>query len=161
MTDAGIYAGAAALGVVAGMRSTEVPDLVEHLGKHGPARRDEFGMLSRPITGYAAIALAAAEAAVDQLPLMPRRAESDTVAERAVSGASSGAAICSAKQRSPGLGALFGALGAVGAAYGLSFLHDRDFKIPVPLRSIIEDVIAAGIAILVLSKLDIEIRNPT
>lgn len=160
MTDLGIYAGAAAIGAVAGMRSTAVPAIVEQLThRSGAAVQDEFGLLNHPVAGYAAMTLAAAEAAADKLPLMPKRADADSLSARAIAGASSGAALCTAKKREPLLGALLGALGAIAAAYGLSVLHSRTagaFEIPGPLGSIVADAIAAGAGILLLSKLDTE-----
>lgn len=158
MTDVGIYAGAAAIGAVAGIRSTAIPEIVEQLTRQGGAAAgDQLGLLSHPVAGYAAMTLAAAEAAADRLPLMPKRADADSLSARAIAGASSGAALCAAKKRAPLLGALLGALGAVAAAYGLSVLHSRTagaFEIPGPLGSIVADAIAAGAGILLLSKLD-------
>ena len=158
--DAGVYAAAAALGAVAGMRTMAAPPVVTRLLREGaPVREDEFGLLSRPIAGYAALALAAAEAEADKLPFMPKRIEEESLAVRAISGATSGAAICSAKKRQPVIGALLGALGAAAAGYLLSLLRCRsadDVELPIPLVAIVEDALAAGVGILVISKLNPE-----
>ncbi|MGH9609832.1 MAG: DUF4126 family protein [Bryobacteraceae bacterium] len=164
MTDAGVYAGAAALGVVAGLRTMAAPPVVTRLLREGaPVREDEFGLLSRPIAEYAALALAAAEAEADKLPFMPKRTEEESLAARAISGATSGAAICSAKKRQPVIGALLGALSAAAAGYLLSFLRCRsadDVEPPIPLAAIVEDALAAGVGILVISKLNLEAASP-
>jgi len=153
MTDAGVYAGAAALGAVAGLRSNPAPAVVKQLAET-PVRQDEFGLLSRPITEYAAAALAAAEIAAEKMPLMPKRKEAESLAVRAISGATAGAAICAAKKRAPLLGALLGALGALGISYAEYALRRRALhNIPETLILIIEDAIAAGAGILILSKL--------
>lgn len=160
MNDAGVYAGAAVLGAVAGMRTMAARPVVTRLLHDGvPVRDDEFGFLSRPVTGYAALALAAAQVAADKLPFMPKRTEEESLAARAMSGATSGAAICSAKKRQPAVGALLGALGAAASSYLISLLRRRradDVDIPAPLIAIVEDALAAGAGILVISKLSPE-----
>jgi len=155
MTDAGVYAGAAAMGAVAGLRSSPAPAVVKQLAE-APLRQDEFGLLSRPITAYAATALAAAEIAAEKMPFMPKRKEAESLAARAISGASAGAAICAAKKRAPLLGALLGALGALGISLAEYALRRRSLHIPETLILIIEDAIAAGAGILILSKLQLE-----
>jgi uncharacterized membrane protein len=155
MTDAAIYAGAAAMGAVAGLRSSAAPAVIKQLAE-APVRQDEFGLLSRPITEYAATALAAAEIAAEKMSLMPKRKEADSLAARAISGATAGAAICAAKKRASLLGALLGALGAIGISYAEYGLRRRAIQIPETLITIIEDAIAAGVGILILSKLNPE-----
>jgi uncharacterized membrane protein len=157
MTDAGVYASAAAIGAVAGLRSVVAPGIVKQLAEAGgPERQDEFGSLSHPITGYAATALAAAEAVAEKLPLMPKRTEAESLAARAILGATSGAAVCSAKKRPPLIGAVLGALAAIGVTYLSLALRRRAANTPESLFAIVEDALAAGAGIIVLSKFETE-----
>jgi uncharacterized membrane protein len=160
MTDAGVYAGVAAMGAVAGLRSVVAPGIVRQLAETGaPAQQDEFGVLSHPITGYAATALAAAIAVVDELPLMPKRSEAESLAARAISGATTGAAICSAKKKPPLIGAVLGALSAIAVTYAGWALRHRAVNTPESLFVIVEEALAAGAGIIVLSKLRVEMES--
>jgi uncharacterized membrane protein len=160
MKDAAVYAGAAAIGAVAGLRSSMAPGIVRQLAENETGtEHDELGLLTHPITGYAATALAAAEAMAEQMPLMPKRTEGRSLAARAVAGATSGAALCSAAHRKPAIGALLGALGAIAVTYLGTVLRRRASKTPEPLFAIVEDAIAAGAGLLVLSKLRTEAES--
>jgi uncharacterized membrane protein len=73
-----------------------------------------------------------------------------------VSGGFGGAEVCSAKKRSRWIGALLGAAGALGAAYGAYELRRRaakKFNLPNPVVGLLADAAAAGAGMLVASRL--------
>lgn len=157
MTDAQIYAGAAAMGALAGMRSMSAPAMVSQVAKAGQMAmgHPELDFLHSPKTAYAMTALAVAEVIADKLPFMPKRTEAPALVGRAIAGGLSGAAILSSKRKSPIWGAVAGAAGAIAAAY--AFYHLRrvardDWHVPDAVAALVEDAIVAGGGMLVLSK---------
>ena len=158
MTDAQVYTGAAVMGVAAGMRSMASPAIVSQLAKAGllPAGQTSIGFFNHPSTAKTMAVLAVGEIIADKLPFMPKRTDAPAVVTRAISGAVSGAAICSSKKRSVIAGALLGAVGAVGATYGAYKLRKwagERFDIPDPVIAIAEDALVAGCGMLVLSSM--------
>ncbi len=145
MTDAQVYTGAAVVGAVAGMRSMSSPAIVSRLG-----------LLNHPVVAKSTAAIAIAEVIADKLPFLPKRTNAPSLIWRTISGALSGAAICSSKKRSVLAGAMLGAAAAVGATYGAYELRrwaGRKFELPDPVIAVAEDVLAASCACLVLSSL--------
>ena len=157
MTDAQVYAGAAAMGAVAGMRTLSGPAMLLRAAKSGLQIADrEIGVLSHPAAAKTATALAAAEFIADKLPFLPKRTGKAPLTGRAVSGALSGAAVCSARKRSIFVGALLGAAAAIGTAYGVYHLRKKiveRFHWPDPIVALAEDALVAGCGMLVMSKL--------
>lgn len=157
MTDAQVYAGAVAMGAITGMRTLSGPAILTHAAKAGLQIADrEIGILSHPAAAKTATALAAAEFIADKLPFMPKRTGKAPLTGRAISGALSGAAVCSARKRSILAGALLGALGAIGAAYGVYHLRKKvveRFHWPDPIVALAEDAVVAGCGMLVMSRL--------
>lgn len=158
MTDAQVYGGAAAMGAVAGMRSMSAPAMVSQVAKAGRIAmgHPELDFLHSPKTAYAMTAMAVGEVIADKLPFMPNRTGAPSLLGRALTGGLSGAAISSAKKRSPWLGAIAGAAGAISASY--AFYHLRraakeKLHVPDALTAILEDAIVAGSGMLVLSKI--------
>jgi uncharacterized membrane protein len=158
MTDAQVYTGAAVMGVAAGMRSMASPAIVSQLAKSGltPPGQSSLGFFGRPATAKTMAALAVGEMIADKLPFMPKRTDAPALVARAISGAVSGAAICSSKKRSVIAGALLGVIGAVGATYGAYKLRKwagSRFHLPDPLIAVAEDALVAGCGMLVLSSM--------
>lgn len=158
MTDTQVYTGAAVMGVAAGMRSMASPAIVSQLAKSGliPSGQAATGFFNHPATAKTMAVLAVGEMIADKLPFMPKRTDAPALVTRAISGAVSGAAICSAKKRSVMTGALLGALGAVGATYGAYRLRKwagERFGVPDPVIAIAEDALVAGCGMLVLSSM--------
>lgn len=156
MTDAQVYTGAAVMGIAAGMRSMASPAIVSQLAKAGVLSPGEsaIGFFHKPATAKTMAVLAVGELIADKLPFMPKRTDAPAVVTRAISGAVSGAAICSSKKRSIIAGALLGALGAVGATYGAYKLRKwagAQFDVPDPVIAIAEDALVAGCGMLVIS----------
>jgi uncharacterized membrane protein len=147
MTDAQVYAGAAVLGAVAGLRSMTAPAVV--------SKWAEPGALGSGIV-HTATAFAIAEAVADKLPFMPNRTDSPSLVWRAISGGVSGAVLCSSKKRSPLIGAMLGGLAAIGAtyaAYGLRKRAAKTLQVPDAVIAVAEDALAATSGWLVMSKL--------
>ncbi|MBV8552271.1 MAG: DUF4126 family protein [Acidobacteriaceae bacterium] len=158
MTDAQVYAGAAAMGAVAGMRSFSAPAMVSQAAKAGriAVSHSKLGFLQSPKAALAMSALAVGEAIADKLPFMPNRTQAPGLLARAVTGGISGAAISSARKKSPWIGAVAGAVGAIAAAY--AFYHLRraakeKLHIPDTVTALLEDAIVAGGGTFVLSTL--------
>ena len=158
MTDAQVYAGAAVMGAVAGMRSISAPAIVAQLVRSGPleASNRQLAFLSQSGTAKSIAAAAIGELIADKLPFMPKRTQAPSLVWRALSGALSGAAVCATKKRSAVAGALLGAAAAAGATYGTYELRrwvGKRFDLPDPVVAIVEDVLVAGCAAAVLSSL--------
>lgn len=158
MTDAEVYAGAAVMGVVAGMRSMAAPAMMGRLAHSGdfPVSHSEISFFNCPKAAYTMMVLAAGEAIADKLPFMPKRTKSWSLVGRMLSGALSGAAVCSARKKSVAAGAALGAAAAVGATFAAHKLRERAVEglhIPDAAIAVVEDVIAAGCGTLVLSRL--------
>jgi uncharacterized membrane protein len=147
------------MGVAAGMRSMASPAIVGQLAKAGlvpEGGASPFGFLGRPGTTKTMAVLAIGEIIADKFPFMPKRTDKPAVFTRALSGAVSGAAICSAKKRSMWMGALLGAAGAIGATYGAYELRKwagEHFDVPDGVIAIAEDALVVGCGMLVLSSL--------
>jgi uncharacterized membrane protein len=147
MTDGQVYAGAAVIGAVAGLRSMTAPAAV--------SRWADPGAVGSGIV-RTATAFAIAEAVADKLPFMPKRTDSPSLVWRAISGGVSGALLCSSKKRSPFFGAVLGGLAAVGATYAAYELRRRavqSLHVPDAVVAVAEDALAATSGWFVMSKL--------
>ncbi len=162
MTGSQVYGEAAALGVVAGMRSMSAPALITRMARKGQLAAEgsklEFLNSTGALSG--AVLLAVGEIIVDKLPKTPARTKPGPLAARAVSGALCGAVLCSARKKSPWLGALYGAVGAVGAAYAAYHLRramEETLHVPAAVVAVAEDAIVAGSGLLIASRLTEEL----
>jgi uncharacterized membrane protein len=156
MTDAQLYGGIAAMGAVAGMRSMSAPAMLGQIAKAGlmPERSSRFDFLNDPKVSYPLMALAIGEVVFDKLPVMPKRTKVPSLVGRAITGGLTGASISSSKKRSALLGAAIGAAVAVGVSYGAYHLRRKaSEKVPDRVVGLLEDAIAAGTGMIVLSKL--------
>ena len=147
--DLSALAGAAGIGAVAGLRSMTAPALVSQAARTGSIdlTRGPAAFLGTQKAADIATGLAVAELVADKLPSTPNRIAPFPLAARAISGAVVGAAVCSARGKNPGPGALVGALAAIGAAF-LGFSLRR--KAPGFLVALAEDAVTIGIAVAVL-----------
>jgi uncharacterized membrane protein len=146
MRDTHVYAGAAIVGVIAGMRSMAAPALVSRLGAPG---------ILPVSTGTVTAALAIGEAIADKLPFMPSRTMPPSLITRAVSGGLSGASLTSSRRRSPFWGAVIGAAAAVGATYAAYEFRQRAGKrlnVPDFVVALAEDAVVAAAAACLLSR---------
>ncbi len=144
MTNTEVYAGAVAVGALAGIRSMS-----------GPALASEVVPPEKmPIGPVALKALALGEFVADKLPFMPDRTSVIPLIGRAVMGGLSGAAICSSKKRSVALGAALGALAAVGMSF-VAFKLRKKLSSAMPgfLVGLAEDVVVTGAGSFIVNSL--------
>jgi uncharacterized membrane protein len=133
-----VYAQAALLGALSGMRSMAAPAAIARPPFIGPATL-----------------LLAAELVFDKLPLAPNRTAAGPLLGRALAGGIAAAMLCSSRKRSAVAGALIGAAAAVGAAYAAHKLRQqitRHLNIPDPLVALLEDAVVASASMAVTSK---------
>jgi uncharacterized membrane protein len=153
--DLNALAGAAGIGAVAGLRSMTAPALVSQAARTGSIdlSTGPAAFLGTQRAADIATGLALAELVADKLPSTPDRIAPFPLAARAISGAVVGAAVCSARRKDPGPGALVGALAAIGAAFlgfALRRTLTRDAKVSGFLVAALEDAAAVGLAVAVL-----------
>ncbi len=158
MTSSQVYKEAAGLGLIAGLRSMSAPALITRVARKGQLAKKgsklEFLNSTGAVSG--AVLLAAGEILVDKLPKTPARTKPGSVAVRAISGGLCGAILCSARKKSPWLGALYGALGAVAATYAGYYLRHaikETLHVPDAVVAMAEDAIVAGSGVLIASRL--------
>jgi uncharacterized membrane protein len=107
-----------------------------------------------PIGPGALKALALGEFVADKLPFLPDRTSPLPLVGRAVLGGVSGAAICSAKKRPVVIGALLGAVAAVGMTFvAFKFRRRLSKALPGPLVGLAEDALVSGAGWFIANKL--------
>jgi len=133
---------AAAVFTTAQLRRNPDPDrtgLARAMGSDGAATAIAVGVILETI--------------VDKLPGVGDRTAVVGVGARAVSGALAGAALSSADDRNPVLGALLGSTGAIAATFALFHLRDavhRRLGVPNLLGGLGEDALLLGLGRLAL-----------
>lgn len=155
--EAGVYAGAAALGAMSGMRAMSAPALLTRFARKRQLAIEGSGLGFLNSGGAASTTalLALGEFVANKAPSIPSGTGPGPLLTRAVAGAVSGAVLCSGRKRSAWLGALFGAAGAVGAAYAVYHLRraaTERLHIPTQLVGLAEDALVATGAMLVTSE---------
>jgi uncharacterized membrane protein len=150
MRDLEVYAGAALLGTLAGLRSMAAPAVLGQLSRKGALTgvTNGLSLVTKPRFATVAQVLAVGELIADKLPVTPNRTAAGPLLGRAFTGGISGAVVCSAKKRSPLLGALIGATAAVGAAYGAYELRKRagqKLHVSDTFIALTEDVVAGSL----------------
>jgi uncharacterized membrane protein len=150
------YALAFLIGVVAGLRSLTAPAVVSWGARLGWLHLENtwLAFLGAPITPYILSALAIGELISDKLPKTPSRKAPVGFTARVVTGALCGAALGAPNQALVG-GLLAGVIGAVAGTLGgyearsrlVRAIGGKDFPI-----ALIEDVIAVGGAVLIVSR---------
>ncbi len=158
MRDLEVYAGAALLGTLAGLRSMAAPAVLGQLSRKGALAGVTNGLAPLTKARFASLAtfLAVGELIADKLPITPNRTAVGPLLGRAFTGGMSGAVLCSAKKRSPLLGASIGAAAAVGtafAAYELRKRVGRKLEVPDSVVGLTEDVVVASLGAALASKL--------
>lgn len=158
MSDYFTYAKAAAIGVVAGMRSMSAPALVSDRLAHDGSQDQSDNLLmilASPRASRLLRILAIGEMVADKLPMVPSRVSAGPLTVRVLSGGISGAAVCGAARKRTGVGAVLGGLAAVAGAYGLYHLRrkvGRETGVPDPVLGVVEDAIVVGGGRLLLSQ---------
>lgn len=146
--DAQVYAGATALGVVAGMRSMAAPAILGRLGRNGCLKQGCAAGFEKPVVANSLLALAIGEFISDKLPFMPKRTQTGSLIARILSGAICGATFSSALKRSSFVGAVAGASAALGATYAFYELRhaaSEQLGLPDPAVALLEDAIVAWV----------------
>jgi uncharacterized membrane protein len=147
---------AAAIGVVAGLRSLTAPAVICWATREKmirpldslPARI----VLARSTKKIAEFAVG--ELIADKLPGTPNRISPLPLAFRAISGAACGAAVFAASDEPPKKGAAYGALGAIAGAFAGFYLRKRlSRRFPAFAIALAEDALAVSTAAGVVSVL--------
>jgi uncharacterized membrane protein len=143
------YAVAAAMGVIAGLRSLTAPALVSVAANRCslPLRRSPLRFLTASGTAIALGVLAAGELIMDKLPNTPNRTMPGSLAARILSGAGCGAAICISERECVTAGAVIGGIAAAGgtfAGYQLRKLALDQGGAIAAAAATVEDMIAVG-----------------
>jgi uncharacterized membrane protein len=148
-----VFAAAAGIGIVAGLRSMTAPAVVSwaaHLGRlslRGGPLAFMGSAWAQAIFSLAAIG----EFVADLMPQIPSRTAAGPLIARIITGGLSGACVSASGGASPALGALLGGIGAIIGAFGgyqirmrlVKALNVNDAFIAIP-----EDVIAIALACL-------------
>ena len=160
-TDAAIpFVQAAGLGVVAGMRS-QLPLALLALGagrrRFAVEADGPLGLLRSPVAQRLLVLSAVGEFVGDKLPFVPSRLKPGPLFGRMLFGGLAGAAIAVEARRSPALGAVIGAGGAVlgtQAGYRARVALGESTGLPDPVWGVAEDAasVALGMAVVHLPK---------
>ncbi len=142
---------AAALGLVAGMRSQLPLAMLANAASAGQFAAGNDGVLSHLRSKWAPAVfdtLAAGEIAADKLPFVPPRTGAGSLAGREMTGALAGAAIFRNAGRPAPVGLALGIVGAAagtfGGYYARSFLSKRT-GLPDLVWAVAEDALAIGL----------------
>jgi uncharacterized membrane protein len=145
------------IGIVAGLRTFTAPTAVAWAARLGwlPLGNSPFAFVGSTWALLLFSALAVFELIADVLPTTPKRTAPAPLAARFISGAFSGACVCSSANQSIVIGAVLGAIGAtIGTFAGYELrkrlvigLNVKDIFVALP-----EDLVAIGLALLLLSR---------
>jgi uncharacterized membrane protein len=144
------------LGCVCGLRSMTAPAVVAwgaHLGwLH--LEGSLLAFLANKISLVIFSLFALGELIADKLPFIPPRVQAGPLGVRILFGAMCGAALCFSAAASPILGAILGGLGGVAGAFA-GYGYRRRFSLTVPdlLLALLEDLVAVGGGLLLVSHL--------
>jgi uncharacterized membrane protein len=156
MRDLEVYAGAALLGTLAGMRSMAAPAVLGRLSHKGALAgvTGALAVVSKPQFGTVANVFAVVELVADKVA--PNRTAAGPLLGRALTGGLSGAVICSARKRPAWAGGLIGAAAAVAAAYGAYEFRQRvgrNLHLPDAAIALAEDILVASLGVALASRL--------
>ena len=145
-----VYATAAGIGAVAGLRSMTAPALVSRAAASGDLRIREprLRWMSANASAKTLTLLALGEMIADKAPFIPNRTDAGPLSARIVSGGLCGAVICSAGKQSAIAGGIVGGLAAVGGAF-LGYQARK--RLPGFGTGLAEDVVAIGSGLAVLT----------
>ena len=146
---------AAAIGVIAGLRTLTAPAAVcwgarlERLDLRG----SHLAFLGSSPAVFITSALALCELIADKLPFIPNRTDPIALGGRILGGALSGAAICASGNQMVLPGVALGGLGAIAGAFaGFRVRRDlvRKRHFPDAVIALLEDALAVGGAFLIV-----------
>lgn len=145
------------IGIVAGLRSMTAPAVVAwgaYLGRLKLTGTALAFMSSPWAVGFFTLGTLA-EFVADQLPKTPSRTAPGPLVARIVIGGLTGACLAAAGGASALVGAVVGAIGAIVGAYGGYYARTglvRALKVPDFVIASLEDLVAIGLAILLISR---------
>ncbi len=145
------------IGVIAGLRSLTAPGVVAwaaHLNWLN-LRGSPLSFMGSTVAVVVFTLLALAELVADQLPSTPSRLKPPGLISRIVFGALSGAAIAAAPAQSIALGGVLGGVGGLAGAfagYETRARLVRGLQLPDFVIACLEDVVAIGGGILIVSR---------
>jgi len=152
-----LFAFAFGIGVVAGLRSLTAPAVVAWAARSGwlDLSGTPFAFVAAPASVAILSLLALGELVADLLPAIPKRTALAPLLVRILSGAFCGACLFASAKQVLVIGAIAGAIGAVAGAFGGYEVRRRlvtQLRIPDLFVALSEDVIALGLAWLVVSR---------
>jgi len=152
-----VFALAAGIGIVAGLRSLTAPAAVSWA-----ARLGWLNLRGSPLAFMGSVAavgifsvLAIVEYVTDLLPKTPARTKPGPLIARIVMGGLSGACLCAGANQSLLAGALFGGIGGVIGAFAGYQVRTRLVKalgVKDTFIAIAEDLVAIGLALFIVSR---------
>ncbi|MDX1663991.1 MAG: DUF4126 family protein [Candidatus Promineifilaceae bacterium] len=136
----------AGLGFMAGLRSASPHAfLAAHFqGEEAQLEGTPFRWLATPTAATLLTLMAAGELAADKVPSIPARVEPGPLIGRALSGASAGAALSMARDRSPAAGAALGAVAALAGTFAGYYARralTQGSGLPDPPVALLEDAL--------------------
>jgi uncharacterized membrane protein len=154
----GILLFAFLIGCVCGLRSMIAPAVIAWAAHQGWLHLDGswLAFLANKISLVIFSLFAIGELVADKLPNIPRRTGAGPLGVRTVFGALCGAALCLSGGASLLVGAILGGLGGIAGAfagYNYRRLLSRGAKLPDLLIALLEDLVAVGGGLLLLSHL--------
>ncbi len=141
---------AAALGVLAGMRTFAAPVVLSHVYSRHPSKylkKTPYAFMQNITTSKVFKVLGAGELVGDKMQFAPKRTAAGGLIGRFASGALCGAIIFKANHRQPFIGAIIGGAAAIGSAFGCMFLRlslGKRTGIPDMAIGALEDAIVIG-----------------
>ncbi|HWF14536.1 MAG TPA: DUF4126 family protein [Candidatus Acidoferrales bacterium] len=145
------------IGFVCGLRALTAPAVVAWAAHRNWIDLSNTRLHFMSTTAAVAIftLLALGEFIADQLPSAPNRTDPAGLIPRIFLGALCGAALLASETQSVAIGSLLGAAGGVAGAFSGYFVRTRlvkNFKIPDFVIATLEDVLAIGAGIFVVSR---------
>jgi uncharacterized membrane protein len=143
------------IGVIAGLRSMTAPAAVAWAARLGWLHLEgsPLAFLGHPAAAYVLIAAMVGELVGDKLPKTPSRTRPGPFIGRIMTGGLAGAALTAGTGQSLALGAIVGALGAVGGTLGGYKARTglvRALGVPDYVVALAEDAVAVGGALLII-----------
>ena len=145
------------IGIVAGLRSLTAPAVVSWAAHRNwiDLRDTPLSFMGSTVTVSIFVLLALGELVADQLPSTPSRTKPVGLIARIVLGGLSGACVAVAGAQSIVIGALLGAVGGVAGAfagYEVRTRLVRALKVPDLVIAVLEDAVAIGGGLLIVSR---------
>ena len=145
------------IGCVCGLRSMVAPAVVAWGAHLGWLHLDGsfLSFLANKISLVIFSLFALGELIADKLPFIPGRTQPGPLGVRIIFGAICGAALCISAGTAPAFGAVLGGLGAVAGAFaGYQYRRrlSRGAKVPDFLLALLEDLVAVGGGLLIVSR---------